>query len=219
MQEMLTIAAPLGFTGPWDGTIPPGDANTLFRMHTFSSASDIRDKGPNAIPVTPSNVTVGVDSRGSYMLFNGVNSVVAFASSLLDSNSFDLRFILGDLGYSPSALYDVTLIDGRPNVTNGRYLTVGYNKAKPFGSNLAFQSVGNYGQELVPDGQFPIVITIKVRPGKFEVVVNGKVIQTWAVSDTAFASQQWRIGRNAYSTSAQTPWLNGKVYYFDLKRV
>uniref|UniRef100_UPI003D817125 hypothetical protein n=1 Tax=Escherichia coli TaxID=562 RepID=UPI003D817125 len=220
MLEIMTAAQAPGFQGPWDGVLPPQDQNTLFRMHTFDTIADVKDKSPNAIAVTNSNVTVGSDVHGSFMKFNGTNSSLAFSSPLLDGNSYDVTFIMGDIAFPSTAQYDVTILDGRPNITNGRYLTWGYSKTLPFRSTISYQGAGVFGTIPVPGDQFPIVYKISVRPGSLRAYANGKMIQEWLLADTAMTGNApWRVGRNAYVQQAATPWLNGKVYYIDFKKV
>lgn len=220
MLDAMLLTAKNEFSGPWDGVIPPESANTLFRMHTFSSTADVKDKGPNAIAVTNSNVTVGSDTHGTYMKFNGTNGFLSFTSSLLNGNSYDVTFIVGDIVFSPSAQYGLTFLDGRPNITNGRYLSFGCHQAKPFRSSITFNGSGSFSTGTVPDEQFPIVMKVSVRQGYFQVYVNNKLIQQVNVADnTMTGSAPWRVGRNAFVSQAATPWLNAKVYYLDFKKV
>lgn len=220
MLEIMTAAQAPGFQGPWNGVLPPQDQNTLFRMHTFSTTADIKDKGPNALAVTNSNVTVGSDVHGTYMKFNGSSSALAFQSALISSLPMDINIILGDLVYVPTALYDITVIDGRPNITNGRYFFAGVGKASPFRTNLSFQGAGYYGDKTVPQSQLPCIIKCKLRQGYFSTEVNGVEVQRTIIPDNTLSSPQiWRVGRNAYVQQAATPWLNAKIYYIDFKKV
>lgn len=220
MLEILTASVVSGFQGPWNGNLPAQDQNTLFRMHTFNTVSDVKDKSPNAIAVTNSNVTVGTDDYGTYMKFNGANSSIAFTSALLNGNSYDVTMILGDIAYPTTTQYGVTLLDGRPNITNGRYFSIGYDQRSPFMSSISYQGQGAFAQKTVPVEQFPIVLVASVRPTGFQIRVNGMLVQDWPLSDTAMADNApWRVGRNAYVQQAATPWLNGKIYYMDFKRV
>lgn len=221
MLEILSVGKKGdGFQGPWDGVLPPQDDKTLFRMHSFNTTADVKDKSPNNIAVTNSNVTVGSDSKGSYMQFNGVNSSLAFTSAILNGTSFDATVIIGDIGYPTTAIYGGVILDGRPNVTNGRYLTTGFSQKPPFVSTVSFQGAGRFAEKSVPNEQFPIVITYQVRPGSFTTVVNGQIVDVWVVADNVMTgSAPWRVGRNAYVQQAQTPWLYGKIYYIDFKKV
>lgn len=220
MLEMMTAATALGFQGPWNGVLPEQDQNTLFRMHTFVTSADVKDKSPNAIAVINSNVTVGSDEYGTYMKFNGINSSLAFTSALLDGNSYDITMILGDIVYPTSAQYGVTLLDGRPNITNGRYFSFGFDQRSPFRSSITYQGQGVYSDKTAPIDQFPVVLIASVRPTGFKIKLNGLLVQEWNLSDTAMSgSAPWRVGRNAYVQQAVTPWLNAKVYYMDFKKV
>lgn len=220
LEELLSIYKSTS-GGPWNGVLPVQDANTLFRMHTFSTTADIRDKGPNAIPVTNTGITVGSDSHGTYMKFNGTGTFLSFTSSLLNGNSYDITLIMGDLNYpGTSSLYGVTVLDGRPNSTNGRYLSFGYDRSSPFISNLSFQSSGSASTVSVPLANFPAVLVVKVRPTGFTVLANGVIVHTWNLSDTAMTDNaQWRVGRNAFVSSAAVPYYSGKIYYMDFKKV
>lgn len=219
MLEILMTSEVKDFEGPWNGVLPTQDEKTLFRMHTFSTTADVKDKGPNAIPVTNSNVTVGSDDHGTFMKFNGTNAALAFTSALLNGNTFDVTMIVGEIVFPTTGQYGITLLDGRPNITNGRYLTFGCHQAKPFRSSISFNGTGYFGTETVPDEQFPMVMKVQVRPGYFRIFVNGKLVQQVNADTTMTATAPYRVGRNAFVSQAATPWLNAKVYYMDFRKV
>lgn len=202
----------------WDGVYPPQDENTLFRMHTFSSPADIIDKGPNSLAVSNNNVTVGSDSLGSFMKFNGSNAYLSFANALLTSTSMDITIIIGDIVYPTTAPYYFTLLDGRPTSTNGRYASFAAIQTPPFKPVTVYGGLEYISTKTVATVEFPAVITYQIRNGSFTTIVNGVEIQKVSVSNPLNTPQNWIFGKSAFSSVGGVPWLNAKVYYIDFKK-
>lgn len=218
MEPMLLISGS-EFGGPWNGVVPPADADTLFRMLSFATTADIRDKGPNAISVTNTNVTVGSDAFGTYMKFNGSNGYLAFANSLLSSNSMDITIIVGDIVYPTTSPYYFTILDGRPSNTNGRYASFAVVQTPPFKSVTIYGGLEYISTKTAPSNIFPAVIKYKIRNGSFTTNINGVDVQVVSVSNPLATPQSWSLGKSAFSSISGVPWLNAKVYYLDFKKV
>lgn len=203
----------------WNGVLPPQDENTLFRMHTFSSVADIRDKGPNSIPVSNNNVTVGSDSLGSFMKFNGSNGYLTFANALLTSTSMDITVIVGDIVYPTTSPYYFTILDGRPQSTNGRYASFAVIQNPPFKPVTIYNGLEYISPRTVNASEFPAVIKYQIRNGYFITSINGIEIHRVDVSNPLNTPQNWSLGKSAFSSISGVPWLNAKVYYIDFKKV
>lgn len=214
MLEILTVAE----TGRyWDGVPPPQDANTLFRMHTFSTLADVVDKGPNSVPVTR-NGTFVVSNDPAYgpkVRMTAAN-FLSWASTLLNAQSFDVTMILGNYAVPASS---PVLFDGRPNNTNGNYVAVSIFRASPTYTSFYHNQVQAPASTTFVIGADPVVMTFKFRPNVQEAWVNGKLVLSWPGSFSYASNQNYKLGRNAYAASANIPNLQADLYYFDIKKV
>lgn len=212
MLELLSVQKKVGIQR-WNGVIPPADANTLIRMHTFNTISDIVDKGPNNISVTRNgNVSVGSNSIGSYVNFPGSGSWVNFSSSLLNGNSYDMTFIIDNPTYTGGPL-----IDSRPTQTNGQYVVFGFGENSPFTTSLYYNSTLYSNSSSVSASSFPVVLVYKVRPSVITCYAGDTLIATWTGNFNFVNNAPFKIARNAYSNAV--PDAIFKMYYFDIKKV
>lgn len=201
--------------GPaWDGTIPPATSNTLFRMTDFATTSDIKDKGPNAIAVTNTSVTVGSNTLGTYMNFGATGYLTIATSALFNLASLDITVILGDVLF-PGGQFGTSIIDARPVNTNGRYITMSTPPVAPLTLDFAYNSVGIGTTPTIENT--PFKVDLRLRPSEITVVANGTPIKTMTGSFT-YTNQQYKIGRSAFA-SAGVPNLRAKIYYIDIKSV
>lgn len=199
--------------------IPPADAKTLFRMVDFNNSADIRDKGPNAIAVTPSGLTVGTDTFASYMLFNGSGYFGIANSALLARNNIELNFIIGAVSYV-TANYGQAIFDTRPvsNNGDGLYHLMGIDKssADPARLYLNYDAYTSLYTEPMNLNAGPIQLTIKITSTGSYFYVNKKLIGQPSALVGALRTNNLKVGLGAYK-SAGVPNFRGRVYYMDIR--
>lgn len=201
----------------WNGQIPSADANTLFRLANFTSLSQVKDSGPNSIPVTINgSVSVGSDSLGNFVNFPGSGAFLSFTSSFLNGSNLDIKIIMSYPVF-PGGIYGASILDGRPNQTNGNYLSVFYPNVAPFKIIPYYNATEGPNSSSIDQKEFPCVIDLKVRPGYIETSANGKVIGRWENSFTFVNNAPFKIARHAYSNAV--PDAVFKMYYFEMKKV
>lgn len=205
--------------------IPPVQYNVLFSMHDFTSTADIKDKSSNNITVTNAGaVSVGSNTYGTYMNFNGVNtSYLNFKDNKLAiGTNMEIYFKVSGLIYR-GGQYLTLLLDTRPVGTNGNYYLFGYtsNAAAPFKIyNNINNSGDNYSTLTLPaDTTVPIEIRIRLLSTGTYVYVNDTLYNTSSQVLNINTLQNYTIGKNAFSSTAATPFLNAQIYKFEIRQL
>lgn len=199
--------------------IPPADSKTLFRMANFNAVSDIKDKGPNSIGVTPSGLTVGIDSFASYMNFDGNGYFGIANSSLLARNDIELNFIIGGVVYV-TAGYGEAIFDTRPNGSNGDglYHLMGLDKstADPTRIYLNYDTGSTLWSTPVAVTKDPVQITIRITSTGSYLYINKVLVGQPSTKVGAMRTTNLKVGLGAFK-SAGVPNFKGRMYYMDIK--
>lgn len=201
-----------------DPGLPQPDENTLFRMHSFNSLADVRDKGPSAIPVTRGTaISVGRDETGSFMKFSGNGSFVNFPSPLLNLPEVDIIMIVDSLAIeNGSWAAGPALVDSRPSSVNGDYFTAGFDRFLPFRLATSFKAANSPLTTAIDNTKSRYDFSF--RKTKSVVKINNVERLSWSITGNGLTGHQnWTIGRNAFK-GVGVPDLIGKVYYFELRK-
>ncbi|QZA71057.1 hypothetical protein AH06_288 [Erwinia phage AH06] len=216
---MLELLMARGLSGKV--TIPEADANTLFRMVDFKTTSDVKDKGPNTIAVTPSGMKVGTDAFASYMLFDGAGYFGIANTALLARNNVELNFIIGSVTYV-TASYGEAIFDTRPVSSNGDnlYHLMGLDvaTADPARFYLSYPSNKAVYSPVMNVNDGPVLITIRITTTGSYLYINGKLIGQPSTTVGALRTNNLKVGLGAFK-SAGVPNFRGRMYYMDIKAI
>lgn len=192
----------------------------IFLMENFITTADIKDKSPNAIPITVNgSLPVGADSYGTYMNFTGLSTQwIEFKNALLDVGECRINLVMSNFQYrSNSQNYNNPIIDCRPYGTNGQYFYFDYRGGSPapFSSNLIYNNtvVANTGTY----NQYPVHFQIDIRSTGTQVYVNGD-LKINVANTVNMVNQSFKIGRNAFINTAAVPLLYAKIYKFEIRK-
>lgn len=216
MEAMLLSGKKFGPGGPWNGVIPSQDAKTIFRLANFSSVSDIKDRSPNTIAVTVNgNVPVGTNASGTFINFVGSGSWLSFSSALLNGNNYDIKTII-EYPVFPGGMYGASILDGRPNQTNGNYLSIFYPPTAPFKIIPYYNATEGPSTSSILQQNFPCVLLIKVRPSYIEIFANDLLVGRWDNTFNFVDNAVFKIARHAYSNVVADAVF--KMYYFEIRK-
>lgn len=192
----------------------------VFLLEKFITSADIKDTGPNSIPITVyGQLPVGVDSYGTYINFTGQTTQwIEFKHALLDLGECRITMVMSNFQYRANAQgYSNPIIDCRPYNTNGPYFYFDYQSAvpAPFSSNLIYNSAvaantGTYNQ-------YPVTYQIDVRTTGTKVYVNGQLMIN-TPKTINMVNQSFKIGRNAFISTAAVPLLYAKIYKLEIRK-
>lgn len=205
--------------------IIPDPYQVLFSLKNFNSASDIVDKSGNNITVTnASAISVGSDLYGTYMNFNGSNTQwLNFNSPIFNiGTNMEIYFRLSRWGNNLGGQYGTAFIDTRPIQTNGNYLITGYSShlASPYSTNMnvSMNQISDSTLKLPSDNTTPIEITVRCLSTGTYQYVNGTLFNSTPVVIN-MVNQNYTISKNAYYGSANTPFLNARIYQFEIRKL
>lgn len=202
---------------------PITEGNTIFLLTDFNSIADIVDKGPLNIPVAKgSTITVGQDSRGTYMNFPGGtwNSVVNFGSSLLNCNEMEINIKIADIPQF-STTYGSLIFDQRPAGQNGNYAIFGVDNSNGSNQRKAFTSIANTGYYGTTKWGVNDLLDVKLKyySGKTELWVNSKLEASTNAHLSGIINNNAGLGRHAFSGVAGVNPLQAKIYKFEIRKI
>lgn len=219
MLELMACAS--GSSWPM---IPPGGTtdNTLFKLSGFATTTDIKDTSKNAIAVTNnSGLTVGTDSHGSYINFNG--GWLSTSSSLMNGANIEINAIIGDMLPSTSGQYPNAFLDTRPASTNGNYVLLGFTNqvgsSPPYKPVIAIPPANNDATTVIvnaPINAYPVFFKLRIMTTGVELYMNNKLIYTQTPT-VVFNGTNLKLCRSAFS--AAVPNFRCKLYYFDIRSI
>lgn len=209
----------------YGNTVLPPLYNVLFSLHDFHTSADIVDKSGNNIPVTNGgSVTVASNTHGTYLNFNGSSSAyLNFKNNILAiGTNMEIYFKISGLVFR-GGQYLQTLMDTRPIGTNGNYLITGYtsNASAPFKMYLNSNNQGDYYSTLTlpSDTTIPLEIRMRILSAGCEIYVNDVLYVSNTNVITMNNLQNYTIGKNAFSSTANTPFLNAQLYSFEVRQL
>ena len=199
------------------------EGNTIFLLNDFNTVADIVDKGPLKIPVTKgSTVTVGQDSRGTYMNFPGGtwNSVVNFGSSLLNCNEMELNILIADIPQF-NTTYGSLIFDQRPAGQNGNFAIFSVDNSNNTTQRKAFTSIANTGYYGTTKWGVNDLLDVKIKyySTKTELWINGKLEMSTPVHLNGVNNVNSGLGRHAFSGVAGVNPLQAKIFKFELRKI
>lgn len=206
------------------GRAPEGAAGqVMFMLNDFNAYSDIVDKGPQSIPLTIGpNITVGKDSRGTYINFPGgnFNNTVKWGGAKLGFKEVEINITAADIAQT-NGQYGAMLFDTRPVSTNGAYFLItvdtSSNSERKFSANVNSNDIGKFGPSIGTTEKFDL--KIRLLKNKTQFFCNGLLIKESPAVLSPFVNQSPGLGYFAYSGVAGTMPFIGKVYYFDIRKI
>jgi hypothetical protein len=202
--------------------IPPGGTvdNTLFKLSSFSTVADIKDTSKNAIAVTNnSGLTVGTDSHGSYINFNG--GWLTASSTLMNNANVEINAIIGDMLPTLSGQYPNAFLDTRPAGTNGNYVLMCFTNqlSPPYKPVIAIPPANNDTTTVTVDAPintYPVFFKLRITTTGVELYMNNKLIYTQAPT-VVFNGTNFKLCRSAFSAAVAN--FRCKLYYFDIRSI
>lgn len=206
------------------GRPPVGAAGqVMFMLSDFNAYSDIVDKGPQSIPLTIGpNVTVGKDSRGTYINFPGgnFNNTVKWAGTKLGFTELEINITAADI-YQTGGQYGSMLFDTRPAQSNGAYFLITVDTSngskRQFSSNVNSVDMGKFGPSIRDTEKFDLKIRFLKKKTQF--FCNGVLILESTAVLSPFVNQNPGLGYFAWGGVGGTMPFIGKVYYFDIRKI
>ena len=196
------------------------ESSPVFLMKDFNTTADIKDKGPHSIPITNNgNLPVGSDQYGTYINFTGNTSQwLEFSSSHLDLGQCEITMVLGNFQYR-NTQYGSAILDCRPYQTNGPYFLLGYSSSTPapFNVSVTYNSSQTLATPKIDSDLYPITLKIQIRTTGTTIFINGNPVATSNYTIN-FVNQKFKVGRNAFIATAAVPYLNAKIYKFEIRK-
>lgn len=189
-----------------------------FGLYNFTSTADIKDRSSNTINVVNNGgVGIGSDQYGTYINFTGnKNQWLSFLSPKLNLGECEIYIRMAGM-IVRGGEYDTTILDCRPNQTNGPYLLLSYtSKTSP----INFYSVYNSSQRIdstINVTTQPVEYMIRIKNTGTEFFMNGQMVanSTYTIN---FINQDFKLGKNTFADVVPTvPALLGKVYRFEIR--
>jgi len=194
-------------------------------LKDFTTSADIKDtSGNNITIVNGGGVSAGANSYGTYMSFNGTSSsYLNFKNDLLAiGTNMELYYKIGGISYR-GGQYLTLLMDTRPISTNGNYFLFGYtsNTAAPFRTYANINNTGDNYSTLTFNAVTspPIEIRIRLLSTGTEIYINDVLYQSISRVLNINTLQNYTIGKNAFSSTAATPFFNGQIYQFEVRQL
>lgn len=189
----------------------------IFRLENFSTVADIKDTGPYGITVNKPGITVGSDSIGTYMNFNGTtgNYIYFGDAQLALETDYEIEIKLSGFTYR-AGTYSNAIFDSRPMNTNGNYLYSYYTSNTPAPFKIGY-TIPTTSTTVTGDATSPYIMSIKCQDGFITASVNDTVIKTTPAFP--FTGLNCKIGQNAFIASAAVPYLVARIYSFTIYRL
>lgn len=192
----------------------------IFQLSNFSTVQDIKDTGRYGVTVTNTGITVGADSNGSYMVFNGVSgNCLEFSDArLASSNNYEVEMLMSNFAYRQTT-YANPIFDTRPMGTNGNYWYLYYTSNTPAPFKVTLGSNNDTSTITTPGiSQYPVKIVFRVVNNITTLYIND-VLQPTTIPGVPFSGLTCKIGKNAFVGSAPVPYLQCNMYYFRINRL
>lgn len=204
---------------PW---LLPDTPQTVFRIHSFNTLSDVRDRSVSNVPITKgAGLVVGENSHGPYINFNGsASNYLRVKDAKLDKLQVEINFVISDMMYNGSQ-YGSAVMDTRPDGSNASNIIDGYttNSTPPFRSSAWINGTALTGTYLYPQttGAAPMHIQLQITTTGVRKYVDGVLDYTTAAKlSNGFVDQYINISRSPFA-SLGVPNCIFKLFYMDIK--
>lgn len=199
--------------------------NVLMSLENFNSTADIVDRSGNNITITnAASLPVSSNSYGTYINFNATqNAWFSCKDPKLDiSTNCEVYYKISGVTFQGSRTYGSTILDTRPQNTNGNYFiladTTNINAPIKLTINVNNTTGETSTLTLPTDPNIPIEIRIRFLSTGTQVYVND-VLFVNSTQILNVVNQYFTVGRNAFYQYGEVPYLNAKLYKFEIRQL